>query len=96
MLTEKAYHESINIKNELHLRELTADLPHFCKQFFVGIEHVTSSRTRVAYAYDLRCFFEYLHEINPVYQKIQVQEFPLTLLDSITPMDIEEYLYFLK
>ena len=96
MLTEKAYHESINIKNELHLRELTATLPHFCKQFFVGIEHGTSSRTRIAYAYDLGCFFEYLHEINPVCQKMQIQDFPLTLLDSITPMDIEEYLYHLK
>lgn len=96
MLNEKAYHESINIKNELHLRELTATLPHFCKQFFVGIEHGTSSRTRIAYAYDLGCFFEYLHEINPVCQKMQIQDFPLTLLDSITPMDIEEYLYHLK
>ena len=96
MLTEKAYHESINIKNELHLRELTATLPRFCKQFFVGIEHGTSSRTRIAYAYDLGCFFEYLHEINPVCQKMQIQDFPLTLLDSITPMDIEEYLYHLK
>ena len=96
MLNEKAYHESINIKNELHLRELVATLPSFCKQFFVGIEHGTSSRTRIAYAYDLGCFFEYLHETNAVCNKMNITEFPIGLLDSITPMDIEEYLYYLK
>ena len=27
---DKAYHEDVNIKNELHLRELMSHLPHFC------------------------------------------------------------------
>ena len=53
MKKEKAYHEDLNIKNELHLRELMRNLPRFCKQFFIGIEHKTASRTRIAYAYDL-------------------------------------------
>ena len=61
-IKEKAYHESQNIKNELHLRELMSHLPRFCKQFFIGMEHTTASRTRIAYAYDLGCFFDYLHE----------------------------------
>ena len=51
-MKEKAYHEDLNIKNELHLRELMSKLPRFCKQFFIGIEHTTASRTRIAYAYD--------------------------------------------
>ena len=52
-MKEKAYHEKVNNRNELHLRELCAKLPIFCKQFFIGIESTTSSRTRIAYAYDL-------------------------------------------
>ena len=41
-MKEKAYHENINIKNELHLRELLSALPPFCKQFFIGIESTTA------------------------------------------------------
>ncbi len=95
-MKEKAYHEDVNIKNELRLRHLMADLPPFCKQFFIGIETTTASRTRIAYAYDLACFFDYLHENNPICKKMKVIEFPISILDQITPMDIEEYLYHLK
>lgn len=95
-MKEKAYHEDVNIKNELRLRHLMADLPPFCKQFFIGIETTTASRTRIAYAYDLACFFDYLHENNPICKKMKVTEFPISILDQITPMDIEEYLYHLK
>ena len=95
-MKEKAYHEDVNIKNELHLRELLAELPPFCKQFFIGIEATTASRTRIAYAYDLACFFDYLHENNPTCKKMKITEFSISILDKITPMDIEEYLYHLK
>lgn len=95
-MKEKTYHEDINVKNELHLRELLANLPHFCKQFFIGIEHKTASRTRIAYAYDLGCFFDYLHKENPLCAKMKIQDIPITILDQLTPMDIEEYLYHLK
>lgn len=95
-IMEKAYHESQNIKNELHLRELMRNLPRFCKQFFIGIEHTTASRTRIAYAYDLGCFFDYLHKENPICSKMEIQDIPITILDQLKPMDIEEYLYHLK
>lgn len=95
-MKDNAYYEDINIKNELHLRELISELPPFCKQFFIGIEPTTASRTRIAYAYDLACFFNYLHENNPTCKRMKITEFPISLLDRITPMDIEEYLYHLK
>lgn len=96
MVKEKAYYENINIDNELKLRHQIAQLPAFCKQFFIGIEPTTASRTRIAYAYDLGCFFDYLHNNNPLCKKLEIREIPLTLLDQLTPMDIEEYLYYLK
>ena len=95
-IKEKAYHESQNIKNELHLRELMTKLPRFCKQFFMGIEHTTASRTRIAYAYDLGCFFDYLHKENPICSKVDIVDIPISILDQLQPMDIEEYLYHLK
>ncbi len=95
-MKEKAYYEDVNIKNELKLREMLKKLPRFCKQFFIAIEQRTSSRTRIAYAYDLGCFFDYLHQNNPICAKMEISEFPLSLLDCIKAADIEEYLYHLK
>ena len=95
-MKEKTYHEKVNIDNELKLREQLAALPCFFKEYFIGIEPTTSSRTRIAYAYDLGIFFEYMHTSNPVCAKIDVRDFPITILDQIKPQDIEEYLHWLK
>ncbi len=95
-MPDKAYYEDVIIKNELKLRELLKDLPRFCKQFFIAIEPTTSSRTRIAYAYDLGCFFHYLKDNNPSLKKIEIPDLPIKILDSLTPQDIEEYLYYLK
>lgn len=95
-MKEKAYYENINIKNETMLRKQLEKLPAFCKQFFIGIEPTTSSRTRIAYAYDIDCFFDYIHTNNPVYAKMEISAFPISMLDQITPMDIEEYLSYLR
>ena len=95
-MKEKAYHEKVNITNAVRLREQLAQLPKFCREYFVGIEPTTSSRTRLAYAYDLGIFFEYIHDNNPVYRKFPIPEYPLSLLDEVTALDIEEYLYHLK
>ena len=95
-MKEKAYFEDVNKRNEIKLRKRLEQLPVFCKTFFIGIEPTTASRTRIAYAYDLGCFFEYIHEVNPVYQKMEIRDFPLKMLEEFTPMDIEEYLSYLK
>lgn len=89
-----SYHEEINIKNTMHLREIIQTLPSFCKQYFRGITEYTSSRTRIAYAYDIRIFFEYLHETNSYCKKMEITDFPLTILDQITREDIEEYMEY--
>lgn len=94
------YHEELNKKNIVHLRELLDTLPSFCSQYFRAIQEYTSSRTRIAYAYDLRVFFEYMHENNPVFKKNRIKDYPLEMLDQITRLDIEEYLeycsYYIK
>lgn len=95
-MNEKAYYEDVNIKNELKLREMLKKMPAFCKQFFIGIEPRTSSRTRLAYAYDLDTFFDYLKQNNPLLKTVDVTSLPLSILNQITPQDIEEYLFYLK
>ena len=95
-MNEKAYYESVNTKNELKLRELQKELPPFCREFFIGMKASVSSRTLLAYAYDLGIFFDFIHQNNPICAKKPVNEFTIDLLDHISPMDIEEYLDYFK
>ena len=71
-------------------------LPPFCTEFFRGIEPRTSTRTRIAYAYDLSVFFDFLKKENPVFAKIERMDFKLEQLDQITVTDLEEYMEYLK
>ena len=96
MANERKYYEQMNIDIEMKIREILKELPPFCKEYFIGMESSTQARTRLAYAYDLGVFFHFLHDNNPVCQKMEIREFPLTLLEQITPMDIEEYLYQIR
>ena len=57
-----SYHDEIKKKNILKLRELLKKLPPFAKEYFLGKDDLISSRTKIAYAYDLIVFFEYLHD----------------------------------
>lgn len=86
----------MNKENVLKLRRLMEELPEFCRQFFRGIEQTTSSRTRLAYAYDLGVFFEFLHQKNPALSKVDVTKFPLSVLDQVAKSDIEEYMEYLS
>ncbi|MCI6675641.1 MAG: tyrosine-type recombinase/integrase [Clostridiales bacterium] len=95
-MKEQSYHEQVDIKNTYKLRELIAALPPFAKNYFRGIETRTSSRTRIAYAYDLNIFFRYLHNTNPIFQKVEIKDITLEQLEQLRPMDIEEYLDYVK
>ena len=90
------YHEEQNKNNILKLREVLTTLPPFCKDFFRGITEYTSTRTRLAYAYDLREFFEFLHEQNPICANMDITEYRIDLLDQISRDDILEYLEFMS
>ncbi len=86
------YHEEQNKQNILKMRAVLDTLPAFCKEYFRGIDAYTSARTKLAYAYDLRVFFEFLHENNPECAKSDIRDYPIGLLDQITRNDILEYL----
>jgi len=95
-MANRNYHDQIIIENNVKLRELLKELPEFSAMYFRGIEPTTSSRTRIAYAYDIRIFFIYIIEHNPIYKNKTMPEIPITILDELTPMDIEEYMEYLK
>lgn len=90
------YHDEQNKQNILKLRAVLDTLPGFCRTFFRGIEDYTSTRTRLAYAYDIRLFFEFLHEKNSICAKLEIKDIPFDILEQLTRMDIEEFLEYLS
>ena len=92
--TEK-YSREQEIKNTRKMREILQELPRFCRQYFRGIEETTGARTRLAYAYDLRVFFEFLKNENSSLKGKEIRDYPVSLLEQISKEDIEEYLEYL-
>ena len=91
-----SYHEQEDIENTKRIRGILKELPPFCTDFFRGIEPRTSARTRLAYAYDLKTVFDFLKQANPELKTKELRDFPLSILDEIKLMDLEEYMEYLK
>ncbi len=90
------YHEEIKKNNILRLRELLQELPPFCQDFFMGIEDTMESRTRIGYAYDLRIFFEFLHQERPIFREKPIREFVIGDLKRLDRQDILLYSEYLS
>ncbi len=92
----QTYHEQMDIQNTLQLREVLATMPRFAKSYFRAVEPTTSTRTRISYAYDIRTFFRFLQDANPLFRRKPVEEWTVDMLDLLDATDIEEYEEFLK
>lgn len=90
------YHEQLMKKNILRLREFTRNLPPFCQEYFLGTAQTISSRTQLAYAFDLKVFFEYIHQFKNGYQTTDITDYELSILDDITRKDILQFLEYLS
>ena len=90
------YHDELAKKNIEKLRELLATLPSFCRMYFRGMNDTISPRTKIAYAYDLRLFFEYIMKEKKLHDKFSMQDLPMSYLDKISRSDIEDYLEYLS
>lgn len=87
------YHEQNDIQNIKKLRCIISTLPAYCEDFFRGIEPRTSSKTRIAYASDLKLFFDYLIRSG---QAKDMESITLDILSSLKIIDFEKYMEWLK
>lgn len=90
------YHEQNDIDNTLKLREVLKTLPPFCRDYFRAIDATTTTKTRISYAYDIRIFFQFLLDQNPMFKDKTMSDFTIDVLDQIKAVDLEEYEEFLK
>ena len=87
-----SYHEQMDMINIKKLRELQKELPAFAGDFFRAMEIKKATNTRRNYAYDLSTFFYFLKTENPYFRDKDLRTLPLSVLDDLQPVDIEEYL----
>lgn len=88
---EQTYYKQKDIENEKKIKKLQQELPKFLTSFFMGIESTKQSRTRLAYAYDLKTYFGYLLENNPACKGMTMHEIPIRIIEEQTVDDIQEY-----
>ena len=89
----QSYNEQIKRSYKIKLRELEEQLPKFCKDFFRGVDNQTAPRTKIAYAYDLIVFFNYIIQQNPSINSIY--DISIDILTQLNTKDLEEYLEYL-
>ena len=80
----------------MKIRAIRAELPPFCNEYFIGVENNTMPLTRLAYAYDLRIFFDYLLSYVREFRSYTLDTFTLAELDRVTQTHIESFLEYLN
>ena len=98
--TDSDYHKQTALNDIKKLNSQLKELPGFCRDFFRGIEQTTTTKTRIGYASDLRTFFRFLFSTNPEFSgdnnEKKIADITLSELESLKPVDIEEYMEYLK
>lgn len=92
----KNYHDTTAMRTIIALRKITSNLPAFCKDYFRSLETTTTPKTRLSYGYDLKLFFYFLKQNNPIFRDLPIQKISLSHLEKIQAVDIEEFIEFLR
>lgn len=91
------YYLERDIKNlEVINRIVKNDLPEFCFDYFMAIDSLTSTLTRLNYAHDLRIFFDFICSNRFFDADKKPKDLSLYDLESITNNDIEYFLVYLS
>lgn len=94
-MAQMDYHEQVAVKRVARIRELLLELPVDCSDYFRSISQITSPLTRLAYAYDLRLFFQYLCAEQYAFANADPRTITTAQLASVTSRhiaDFQEYL----
>jgi len=89
------YTDQLSRDITLKMRGLLTELPVFLPDFFRYLNPQTSPRTRLAYAYDLKLFFDFLSKECPEFDGKSPREFSVADLELVTDAHLEEFLDYL-
>ena len=90
------YKEKQNAKISIKADRIIAELPSFCRLFFVGRSRKLSDNTKISYANQLLVFFRYLISNNSYFATKGIRNITVEDMSELTVFDIEEFLADLK
>lgn len=85
------YHQQVEMKRTLRIREICKELPDACMDYFYAISQTTSSLTRLAYAYDLRLFFQYLTLEQAAFSGVDPRLITVEQIGRITARQLRDF-----
>ncbi len=94
-MADLSYREKIDAERIVQIRQIAKELPDACGDFFRAIAVTTSTFTRLAYAIDLKTFFQFLQT-----ERVQFSRKPLTAFlgedfAQLTQSDLTAYIEYL-
>lgn len=95
-MAKENYFSERNVKNIEKLKQIKAELPDFCSNYFLGVEAITTPLTRLSYAYDFKIFFEFLVTETNTFRGKTISGLTMEDLNKITDSHIENYLSYLS
>lgn len=85
------HYKSLRAKQLETLKSVKKSLPQYARSWLDQKILESQPNTAMSYAYDLRTFFGYLKANRPACAKLDPKEIPLSVLESLSPEDINEY-----
>lgn len=89
------YREEMDAKRIMQIREISRELPQSCGDFLRSIAVTTSTLTRLAYAIDLKTFFQFLHQERVFFAQKDIPLLNDSDLGSLTISDLTAYTEYL-
>ena len=89
------FKEQSDAKRILQIREIIRELPQACSDFIRSIAVTTGTFTRLAYAIDLRTFFNFLHTERVAFADKPIRLLEDSDLEKLTRNDITAYTEYL-
>lgn len=95
-MADNKYRTEQDALNDRKIKEILQDMPPFVNEYFRSKKNEEmASTTRLAYAYELRTFFDYLQK-TPGFKNIDLKQATVDILDLLEYQDIEDYLDHMK
>lgn len=94
-MADQSYREQIDAERILRIRDIMRELPSPCGDFLRGIAVTTSTFTRLAYAIDLKTFFQFLHTERYAFSQKPLYALTDDDLAALTQSDLTAYIDYL-
>ena len=95
-MEKQSYFSERNFKNLEKLKQLNTELPNFVSEFFIGHADSLTPLTKLAYAQDFKCFFNFLIKEVPEFNGLTLKDFTINHLNKITQSHLEQFLDYLS